>query len=122
MNKKLLQELKENLEKKKKELEKILQSFAQKDKKLPHDWDTRFPVWNGETGSAALERAADQVEEYSTLLSIEHNLEIKLKNVNLALKKIEKGKYGICEKCQKSIDVERLKISPETRFCKKCKE
>jgi len=122
MNKKLLQELKENLEKKKKELEKILQSFAQKDKKLPHDWDTRFPVWNGETGSAALERAADQVEEYSTLLSIEHNLEIKLKNVNLALKKIEKGKYGICEKCQKSIDVERLKIFPEAKFCQKCKE
>jgi len=122
MNKKLLQELKENLEKKKKELEKILQSFAQKDKKLPHDWDTRFPVWNGETGSAALERAADQVEEYSTLLSIEHNLEIKLKNVNLALEKIKKGKYGICEKCQKSIDVERLKIFPEAKFCQKCKE
>jgi len=122
MNKKLLQELKENLENKKEELEKMLKSFAKKDKKLPGDWDTRFPSWDGETGSAALEKAADQVEEYSTLLPIEYSLELRLKNINLALEKIKKGKYGMCEKCKKPIDVERLKISPETRFCKKCKE
>lgn len=121
MEEKLLQNLKQRLEKKKKELEKILESFAQKDKKLSGDWDTKFPQLNGELGGSSLEREADEVEEYSILLPIEHVLELKLKNINLALKKIKKGKYGICEKCQKPIELKRIKIVPEAKFCKKCK-
>ncbi|MFH1714515.1 MAG: hypothetical protein ABH831_02910, partial [Candidatus Nealsonbacteria bacterium] len=78
MDKNLLQELKEILEKNKLELEKELTKFATKDKKLKGDWDTRFPSFDsGETGSGALEKAADEVEEYSTLLSLEHNLELR---------------------------------------------
>jgi len=122
MNKKTLQDFKEKLEKQKESLENMLESFAEKDKKVPGDWDTRFPSWNGETGGAALEKAADQVEEYSTLLPIEYNLELRLKNINLALEKIKRGKYGTCEKCQKPITIKRLKVSPEAKFCQKCKE
>jgi len=40
----------------------------------------------------------------------------------LALEKIEKGRYGNCEKCGKEIDEKRLKISPEARFCLNCKK
>ena len=123
MNKKLLNELKTQLEKEKRTIEEELKKFAKKDEKLKGDWDTRFPKWDGsETGSAALEKAADEVEEYSTLLPIEHSLELRLKNINLALEKIEKGRYGNCEKCGKEIDEKRLKISPEARFCLKCKK
>ena len=123
MDKKLLQELKQKLEKEKENLEETLKSFAKKDKKLKGDWDTPFPKFNGsEVGSALLEKAADEVEEYNTLLPIEYSLEIKLKNVNLALEKIEQGKYGICEKCQKPISIERLKISPEARLCLRCQK
>jgi len=43
MNKKLLEELKKNLEKEKSLIEKDLKGFAKKDKKLKGDWDTRFP-------------------------------------------------------------------------------
>jgi len=109
------------LEKDKSSLEKELQKFAKKDEKLKGDWDTRFPHWNGDSGSSALERAADEVEEYSTLLPIEHNLELRLKDVDLALEKIKMGKYGACENCGKAIDEERLKVHPEARFCLKCK-
>lgn len=122
MNKKTLQLLKEKLEQDKEKLEKMLESFAEKDKKVSGDWDTRFPSWDGEIGGAALERAADQVEEYSTLLPIEHSLELRLKNINSALEKIKKGKYGICEKCKKPIKIKRLKISPEAQFCLKYKQ
>lgn len=121
MDQKTLKKLKQKLEKEKEVLEETLKSFAKKDKKLPGDWDTRFPHWNGETGGAALEKAADEVEEYSTLLPIEHSLETRFKNINLALEKIKKGKYGICEKCQKPIGIKRLKVSPEARSCLKCK-
>jgi len=121
MSRKTLERLKQKLKKEKKVLEKALKSFAKKDKKLPGDWDTRFPHWNGEAGGAALEKAADEVEEYSTLLPIEYSLETRFKNISLALEKIKRGKYGICEKCQKSIRIKRLKVSPEARFCLKCK-
>ena len=122
MNKKLQKELKERLEKDKKAFEKNLQSFAKKDEKLPGDWDTRFPHWDGDGGDASLERAADEVEEYSTLLPIEHSLEIRLQDINLALEKIKKGKYGKCENCKKAINEKRLKIYPEARLCMECQK
>lgn len=118
MNKKLLEELKEILEKQKIATENELKTFAKKDEKLAGDWDTRFPKIEG--GNNNLEEAASEVEEYSTLLPIEYNLELKLQNVNLALEKIKKNKYGICEKCKKEIPLERLKISPESKYCLEC--
>ena len=122
MKKSLLKKLNQKLEQEKATIEKQLKSFAREDKKLKGDWDTLFPHWDGEAGGAGLEKAADEVEEYSTLLPIEYNLELKLKNIDLALEKIKKGKYGKCEKCGKEIDEKRLKIYPEARFCLKCKK
>ena len=121
MDKKLIQELKDRLGKEKDKLEKILGSFAQKDEKVPGDWDTKFPSMGQGSEGVDLEREADEVEKYSTLLPIEHSLEKRLKNVYLALENIKKGKYGICEKCKKPISVQRLKVSPEARICLKCK-
>jgi len=120
MQKETRQSLKQKLEKEKEVLEEALKSFAEEDKKISGDWDTRFPSWNGETGGAALERAADEVEEYSTLLPIEHNLELRLKDINSALDKIKKNTYGVCEKCKRPISVKRLKVVPEAKLCKKC--
>lgn len=122
MTKKLLKELKEKLEKQKNSIETELEKFAKKDEKLKGDWDTKYPYFNGGVGSQALEDAADQVEEYVTLLPIEHNLELRLQNINLALEKIKKGKYGKCEKCKKKIPEERLKVYPEARICNKCEK
>lgn len=123
MNQKLLEELKEKLTMEKASIEEQLKRFAKRDEKLKGDWDTIFPKFDGgEAGGAALEKAADEVEEYSTLLSIEHSLELKLKNIDLALEKIEKGQYGRCEKCGKEIAEDRLKVSPEARLCLKCKK
>jgi DnaK suppressor protein len=118
MDKKLIQELKERLEKEKEALEKELNSFAQKDEKLKGDWDTRFPEFNG----GPLEEAADEVAEYEARLPIEHTFELRLRDVNLALEKIEKGTYGKCGKCGKEISGERLKAYPGARFCLDCKK
>ena len=120
MNKKLLKDLKNKLEKQKISVETELQKFAKEDKEIKGDWDTKYPKFNGGAGSQALEDAADQVEEYVTLLPIEHSLESQLKNINLALEEIKKGKYGKCEKCGKKIREERLKVFPEARTCSEC--
>jgi DnaK suppressor protein len=121
MNEKLLKELKEKLEKEKSQIEEELKKFAKKDKRVEGDWDTRYPKWDGEAGSSSLETMADELEEYENLLPVEYALELKLKDINLALEKIGKGKYGICENCGKEIEIERLKAIPEARFCLKCK-
>lgn len=123
MDKKLIEESKEKLEKTKKIIEKQLAGFAEKDDKLKGDWDSRFPLFNSQgASSGALEEAADEVEEYGNLLPVEHNLELRLKNINSALEKIKKGQYGICEKCGKKIPEERLKAFPEAKTCLNCQE
>ena len=122
MEKKFLKKIKEKLEKEKKLVETELEHFAKKDKKLKGDWDTKYPKFNGGVGSQALEEAADQVEEYVTLLPIEHNMELRLQNINLALEKIKKGKYGKCEKCGKKISKNRLEVFPEARVCARCRK
>ncbi len=40
--------------------------------------------------------------------------------IDLALQKINQGKYGFCERCGKAIGKRRLKFLPQTRLCIKC--
>lgn len=39
-----------------------------------------------------------------------------------ALTRIKIGKYGVCEKCGKMIDTDRLAIRPETTVCIDCQK
>jgi DnaK suppressor protein len=124
MNSKLVEELKKRLEEQRKSIQKELESFASEDPNLKHNWDTKYP--NREDGDKDDE--ADEVQEYDNMLSLEHSLELKLKDVKAALEKIAEGnastslstKYGLCEKCGKEIEEERLKAAPEARFHMKC--
>jgi len=45
-----------------------------------------------------------------------------LSKLDLALKKIEEGTFGICEICEEPIGKKRLEARPETSLCIKCKE
>ena len=90
MDKKILEELKQKLEQEKKAITAELQRFAQRDKKLKDDWDTKYPREKSGVGSQQLEDAADEVEEYDNLLSVEYNLELRLRDINLALEKNQK--------------------------------
>ena len=121
MDEKFLKTAKQKLEKEKEVLEGELKQFAKQNPKLKGDWSTKFPNFNVGSGSQRLEEAADEVEEYLTLLPIESRLELKLQAVNLALEKIKKGEYGKCEKCKKDIPLERLEVYPPARTCLECK-
>lgn len=120
MNENLLKELRGKLEERKRSIESQLKGFAEKDKKMKGDWDTKYPRTDSGTGSAQLEDAADEVEEYSNLLPVEHSLELQLVDIETALKKIAKGIYGKCEKCGKEISEERLRAYPEAKTCNEC--
>ncbi len=47
-------------------------------------------------------------------------LEKKLEGVHAALRLIDKGKYGICERCGKEIAAERLEVRPDATLCVSC--
>lgn len=121
MFKLFLKKIEKKLEAEKKTIEEELQGFAKKDKKLKGDWDTIFPQFNSGSGCQLLEDETEEMEEYTTKLPIEYSLEIRLKDINLALEKIKQGRYGKCEKCGKAISKERLSVYPEARVCVKCK-
>jgi DnaK suppressor protein len=46
----------------------------------------------------------------------------ELAEIEEALKRIEKGTYGICEMCDEPISEERLKIKPQAKYCIICRE
>ena len=103
-------------------IESELLKIAVPNKNVPGDWQSKFPYGNSDSGTASLERQADEVEEYTTRLPLERNLETKLAAVDAAISKIAKGTYGKCEKCGKNIPLERMEIFPEARFCIDCQE
>ena len=47
-------------------------------------------------------------------------LERKKEDVEAALRLIEKGKYGTCERCGKEIPTERLDVRPDATLCVHC--
>lgn len=51
------------------------------------------------------------------------NQQIKeLEEIEDALKRIDKGTYGICEMCDESIAIGRLRAKPFAKYCTPCRE
>lgn len=67
------------------------------------------------------EEEEDEAEEFSINTAIAGGLKDRRTNVEVALQKMEQGKYGKCEKCGMDIGMEILSIDPESRYCKHCK-
>lgn len=48
--------------------------------------------------------------------------EEELKEIDVALRKIVAGDYGICEMCEDKIGFQRLKVKPHAIYCIDCRE
>ncbi|MEF8846987.1 MAG: TraR/DksA C4-type zinc finger protein [Candidatus Paceibacterota bacterium] len=117
----LLQQLEKQLKEEKEEIIEELKTFAKEDADIEGNWDSLYPDYNqGDAGGEKKENEAMEVEEYTSRLPVEHSLELKVKAINLALKKMEEGNYGICENCNDPINVDRLKAYPAARTCVDC--
>jgi len=119
MDKKESEKYKNMLLARKKKLEEELAGIASKDEVLKGDYDTRYPNFGTSQSS---DEEASEVEAYESTLPIEYALELRLVDINKALKKLEEGTYGICENCNEPIDPKRLEIMPEARICLKCQQ
>ena len=47
---------------------------------------------------------------------------VHLAKLNLALRKLDEGRFGICDVCEEPIGKKRLEARPETTLCIQCKE
>jgi DnaK suppressor protein len=67
------------------------------------------------------------LEDWASI-SVSQDIKLKLANRDLsqlmeierALKKFKMRKYGVCERCGRRIEVERLDLIPWTRYCVDC--
>lgn len=46
----------------------------------------------------------------------------ELREIEEALQRIERGTYGVCEMCDESIALGRLRAKPFAKFCTPCRE
>ncbi|ABK83183.1 RNA polymerase-binding protein DksA [Campylobacter fetus] len=57
---------------------------------------------------------------------LEHSISAKqrseLNEIDESLKKIANRTYGICDMCEDEIDIERLKVKPNAKYCITCRE
>jgi RNA polymerase-binding protein DksA len=58
-------------------------------------------------------------EKNTALIAV---LETKLRDVQTAIRSIEKGNYGICTRCGQPIEPGRLEVKPDATLCVKCQE
>jgi DnaK suppressor protein len=65
--------------------------------------------------------ASNQIED-EIVMSIAQGEAKEIEQIDNALIKVKKGKYGICENCGKSISKQRIMAIPFVNLCIKCKE
>jgi DnaK suppressor protein len=106
---------KKMLEDAKTQLELNLSKIAHRDPKNPDDWQATNPEIDVQ--SADPMDMADKFEELETRAGLEEDMEGELNKVIKALKRIEDGSYGKCEKCGELIDERRLEVSPAASMC-----
>lgn len=118
MDKEKLTQFENRLLAEKENIERDLRIFAAESHTGKGDWQVKRPDFGSDASDE--DERVDTAEEYHTEMSLERQFEIRLKNINAALAKMARGAYGVCEKCGKDIETERLKVNPEAQTHTSC--
>ena len=65
---------------------------------------------------------AHSLEEVETDAALIERCDEKLKAIDEAFSRLERGRYGICEKCKQEIPIKRLKAMPFAAYCVDCQK
>jgi RNA polymerase-binding transcription factor DksA len=65
---------------------------------------------------------ADEQFGHARVTALQSQLDRRLIQIRQALSRIKIGKYGVCEKCGRLIDTDRLMVVPEATLCVKCEQ
>ncbi len=63
---------------------------------------------------------ATQSLDKEILFELSDNERKILRNIEAAMRKMEKGDYGLCEHCKNIIEKKRIKALPSARYCITC--
>jgi len=74
------------------------------------------------TDNAATDSDAREQFGHARVEAMKKEIDRRLIDIRKALTRIKIGKYGICEKCGKMIDTDRLMIKPEATLCIECEK
>jgi RNA polymerase-binding protein DksA len=72
---------------------------------------------SSDSGEQAVERENDEVIE-----ALVAEAEDELGQIKQAIKRINKGNYGVCQECGKTINPKRLEAMPYSVLCIQCAE
>lgn len=111
--KNVLSNIKTYLEDKQKQTEKRISDLKKED---PFSDPSRL------SDNAASDTEAKEEFGHDTISAVQMELNRGLVRIRKTLTKIKIGKYGICEKCHKMIDTDRLAIMPTAEFCVSCEK
>jgi DnaK suppressor protein len=67
------------------------------------------------------EEGDPELWEREKTLALIRTLEAKVAEIDRAVRKLDQGRYGTCERCGQPIGIERLEAVPTAAFCVKCK-
>ena len=112
-----LENFKNKLQKEKTRLETELKEVGRRNPSNTKDWEPLPPEMDTRTSEQS--ELADKFEEMENRSAVEIHLEEKLEEVNAALGRLEKGRYGICEVCGEKIDEKRMEANPAASTCVK---
>lgn len=72
------------------------------------------------TDNAAPDTDALEQFNHQKVTAIQTQVDRRLIQIKKALTRLRIGKYGVCEKCGRMIDTDRLMVMPETTLCAEC--
>ncbi len=104
-----VKKFKEQLIQLREELLNLVQKTTENEKEYP----------SSEVGDS-IDQAADSSAR-ELLFELNHGERQRLEDIESALKKIDEGRFGVCENCGYLITKKRLKAVPYAHFCIECK-
>jgi RNA polymerase-binding transcription factor DksA len=99
----------------KKKLEEELQKIQQQLQKLKADDPFSDPDYASD--NAAVDTDVREQDYHAINEAQSKELQKRSKEIQMALDKINKGRYGYCQKCGKTIPEARLELVPEAIYC-----
>lgn len=72
--------------------------------------------------NAATDTEAEEQFGHDMAQAMKFQLEEKIAQTKEAINRVKNGEYGMCAKCGKMINTDRLMVYPEATLCMSCKE
>jgi len=74
------------------------------------------------TDNASVDTDVREQEAHQRIEAEMETLNKRFHDIDIVLKRIDKGTYGTCRRCNKTIPAKRLALIPETMHCVSCEE